>query len=334
MNRFPEHPDPSVEGQAALWAARLEGSALDESARAELGAWLAEDPSRRAHLAHYCQLSADLDQLLPELVAAGRVDVPAFAEPARRKRSLRWIATGALAAVALAAAVVWMGRGAHPETIATTLAQRRSFTLADGTRVELNANTSIRIENGRAERRVRLAVGEAFFQVSKDKSRPFIVETPGGSVRVTGTRFDVRTDAAAELDVTVVEGSVQVRPGETADYQAPDPVALGPGDRLEAGSAGVVLKPLSAGALDNALAWRDGQIVFDGEPLSEALAYMARYHGRNITATPAASLVKVGSRMRLDDLDGFFEDLEALLPQLRVTRDSNGGARVSLRSEK
>ena len=334
MNKFPMNPDPSVEDQAALWAARLEGSSLDGAARAELSAWLEEDPARRrAFLAHYCQISADLDELLPELVAAGRVDVPAFAEPARKGRRFRWVAAGALAAAAVAAAVLWVARGGHPETIATTLAQRRSFTLADGTRVELNANTSILVENGRAERRVRLADGEAFFEVSKDKSRPFIVDTPAGSVRVTGTRFDVRTEKTSELDVTVVEGSVQVRPGETANYQAPDPVVLGPGDQLLAGSAGVTLKPLSPGALDDALAWRDGQIVFDGEPLSEALAYIARYHGKNISATPGAAVVKVGSRMRLDDLDGFFKDLERLLPQVHVARDAAGGARVSLRSE-
>lgn len=333
MNSFPMHPDPIVEDQAALWAARLEGSSLDGTARAELVAWLAQDPKRRAYLAHYCQLSVDLDKLLPELVAEGRVDVPAFAVPARRSFALRWITAGGLAVAVVAAAAFWIGRGGHPETIATTLAQRRSFTLADGTHVELNANTSIVVENGRAERRVRLADGEAFFEVSKDKSRPFIVETPAGSVRVTGTRFDVRTEKTSELDVTVVEGSVQVRPGETANFLAPDPVVLGPGDQLEAGAAGVRLTPLSAGALADALAWRDGQIVFDGEPLSDALAYIARYHGKNITATPGAAVVKVGSRMRLDDLDGFFKDLERLLPQVRVTRDAGGGARVSLRSE-
>jgi transmembrane sensor len=332
MKPFPIHPDSSVEDQAALWAARLDESTLDGVARSELSAWLGQDPSRRALLAHYCQISEDLEELLPELVASARVEMPA-AVPAPRGWAARWIATGALAAVALAAAVIWVGRAGHPETIATTLAQRRSFTLADGTRVELNANTSIVIENGRAERRVRLAEGEAFFEVSKDKARPFIVETPGGSVRVTGTRFDVRTDAASELDVTVVEGSVQVRPSETASYQAADPQNLVPGDQLSAGSAGVSLRPLSAGALADALAWREGMIVFDAVPLSEALARIARYHGKNITATPGAAVLIIGGRMSLDHLDGFFEDLERFLPQVRVTRDASGGARVSLRSE-
>jgi transmembrane sensor len=334
MKPFRMHPEPSVEDQAALWAARLEESTLDANGSSELNAWLGEDSSRRALLAHYCQLSIDLDELLPELVASGRVEIPAYLAPARKRWGMKWIASGALAAAAIAVAVLWIGRtGLHPETIATSLAQRRSFTLSDGTHVELNANTSILVENGRAERRVRLADGEAFFEVSKDKARPFIVDTPGGSVRVTGTRFDVRTDAGSELDVTVVEGSVQVRPGETANYQAPDPVNLTPGDHLSAGSAGVNLRPLSAGALADALAWREGKIVFDAVPLSEALARIARYHGKSITATPGAAVLLLGGRMSLDHLDGFFVDLEAALPEVRVTRDAGGGARVSLRSE-
>jgi transmembrane sensor len=95
----------------------------------------------------------------------------------------------------------------------------------------------------------------------------------------------------------------------------------------------VSLRPLSAGALDDALAWREGMIVFDGVPLSEALARMARYHGRSITATPGAAVLSLGARMRMDNLDNFFADLVKFLPQVRVARDANGGARVSLRSE-
>src|SRR5208282_5108598 len=106
-----------------------------------------------------------------------------------------WIAAAALACAVVAAAV-WFGMpGPRPESIATASSQRRSFTLSDGTVVELNANTSAQFENGRSERRVRLAEGEAYFVVTKDKERPFIVDTPAGTVRVTGTVFIVRAVA-------------------------------------------------------------------------------------------------------------------------------------------
>jgi transmembrane sensor len=327
MNRSKQAPDPDTEEQAALWAARLEGSSLSAADRAALDAWLSGGAARREALSRFREFSADLDELLPALAASGAVAIPR-ARPARARWNPWLLSTAGLAAAALAVAAVWLARPRERfDTVATSVDQRRTFTLADGTRVELNANTSMVVETGRAERRVRLANGEAYFVVSKDKSRPFIVETPAGSVRVTGTIFNVRTETATELDVTVVEGSVQVRPGESSG-----PRAIGPGDDLYSGGAGVSVRRLTAGALDDALAWRQGQIVFDGVPLAEALARVSRYHGRQITATPGAAGLRLGGRMNLDGLDGFLRDLEQMLP-VRVTPDPDGSVRVSLLTE-
>jgi transmembrane sensor len=109
-------------------------------------------------------------------------------------------------------------------------------------------------------------------------------------------------------------------------------VVLVAGDQLSAGPAGVKIRPLSPADLDNALAWRQGQIVFDGVPLREALARFARYHGCGITTTPAAGELRVGGRYSLDDLDGFFAALEQVLP-VHVSRNLNGTVQVGLRSE-
>jgi len=332
MNQSQHVPGTDAEDQAALWAARLEGSSLNAADRAALDVWLGEDASHRPLLSQYCQFSADLDRLLPALVASGAVAVPQ-GTPIRRPWNPWLVATAGLFAAAAAVAAVWLVHpGARLDAVATSVAQRREFTLADGSRVELNANTSMVIENGRAERRVRLADGEAYFIVSKDKARPFIVETPAGSVRVTGTIFNVRTEAATELDVTVVEGSVQVRPGGITGAQPSGALVLGAGDNLYANRQGVSIRALSAGSLDDALAWRHGQMVFDGTMLGEALVRCSRYHGRQITATTGASRLRLSGRYSLDDLDGFFGQLELSLP-VRVTAEPSGSVRVSLRSE-
>jgi len=327
--------DPTEE-TASLWAARLDGGSLTESDRAELEAWLAADPGRRALLEGFRKLSSGLDLLLPGLVAAGSFEMPARRQAGRPRRSPAWLAAGAFAVAAVAVAAVWFGwTGGRAERLTAPVAQRRSFTLADGTRVELNANTSITVESERAERRVHLADGEAFFEVTKDRSRPFVVETPAGSVRVTGTQFDVRTQADSELVVTVVEGSVQVRPGAETAAHSPGPIVLGAGDRLRADRSGVTVTALSKSSLDDAMAWRDGWIVFQGTPLSEALSQFGRYHGCAIAVTDGAARLRINARMSLDaDLDGFYASLEAMLPDVRVERDASGGARVSLRSEK
>jgi transmembrane sensor len=330
MNPSRPHPLSEAEDQAALWAARLDGSDLGPADRAELEAWLAVDPARAELLERYRQLSSDLGELLPSLVAAGGA-APASPPPRRLWNPWALVSAGLLATAAALVAVVLVRPGRHGDTIATAVAQRRQFTLADGSRVELNANTSMVVENGSAERRVRLANGEAFFIVSKDARRPFIVETPAGSVRVTGTIFNVRTEAETELEVTVVEGSVQVRPGG-------DPAGelhrMGPGDCLSSSGRDVTLRRVSGAAVEDLLAWRQGAIVFTGTPLPEALARVGRYYGRQFTASPAAAAagLKLGGRYPTDNLDEFFGGIEQTL-KVRATYDASGAVRVILRSE-
>lgn len=319
--------NPAAEEQASLWAARLDGSVLSAGDRVALDAWLAEDPLHRRMLSAYCQLSADLEQQLP--LMEGIREKPEEAQPpAKAAQSRPWSRWPAWAGVMLtaAAAVVLGVRLSHSGTelrsIATPAAQRQELALADGSHVQLNARTDLVVELGRSERRVRLASGEAFFDVRRDPDRPFIVETPAGLVRVTGTHFDVRADSAEELEVTVAEGAVLVRPAA-----APAPVSLSSGQQVSAGPDGAVVHRLTAAEVEDALAWRQGQIVFSGTPLREALARFARYHGRGITAAPAAADLRVGGRYSLDDLDGFFAALEQVLP-VRVVRDLGGNIQV------
>ncbi|MDI1334700.1 MAG: FecR domain-containing protein [Lacunisphaera sp.] len=331
MKTSPGHPDPVTDEQAALWAARLDGSVLSAADRTALDAWLATDPAHRTALSAYCQFSADLEQQLPliEGIKEGPAENPTALTTAQPRPWLRrpLMAGAALSAAAAVALVLWLGRTqAQFENMATPVAQRSALTLVDGTRVELNAQTSLLVELDGRGRHVRLASGEAFFTVAKDAARPFTVETPAGAVRVTGTQFNVRTEPAMPFEVTVREGSVSARPAG-ANGASPVPLALTAGDRL----AGGLVARLSPAALENALAWRAGQLVFVDTPLDEALARFARYHGRGITATPAAAGKRIGGRHSLDDLDGFFAFLEAAM-ELKVTRNLNGTVLVSERA--
>lgn len=335
MNSFPEHYDPAAEEQASVWAARLEGSPLSAADRVALDEWLADRADHRALLSRYCQFSADLEQQMPLIEGIREMSAGIRTTPATA-RSFPWLrrpplAVAALTAAAAVALVFWFNRPAlQSEDLATPAAQRQTQTLADGTRIDLNAQTNLRVEIDRQGRHVRLAAGEAFFAVRKDANRPFIVETPAGSVRVTGTQFDVRTEASGLLEVTVLEGSVQAQPNDAAGRHSP-PRTLTRGDRLLATPAGVQTRTLSDTELDDALAWRRGQIVFKGEPLHEVLARFARYHGRGITATPEVANLSIGARFSLDDLDGFFEALEAGFPKLKITRNPNGTIQVGQR---
>jgi transmembrane sensor len=341
MKSFRSRSASAAEEQASLWAARLDGGSLTTADRAALDAWLAENPAHRSLLSCYGQFSADLEENLLALVATGAVTLPLDKEPrpARRRWSLPWFAGTALAAAAAVAFVFWLVRpDTQFESIETPAAHRQSLTLADGSRVELNARTSLRIENSRTERRVQLVTGEAYFVVSKDQKRPFIVETPAGSVRVTGTIFNVRSETTSQLEVTVVEGSVQVSPSNTGGTLSSDPVKLGAGDRLSTSAQGVERATLSASALEDALAWRQGQIVCNNMPLVEVAARFAHYHGWKIGVTPEAANLRFDATYSLDDLNAFFTALQNNSfsgKPVGVTVDqTNGTAQVYLRSDR
>ncbi|MDX2185360.1 MAG: FecR domain-containing protein [Opitutaceae bacterium] len=327
MNDKKDTPPVDMESEASLWAARLDGTQLTLGQRRELDRWLEEDPRHRKLLERYCRLSADIEPVARAAVQAGRLSVPAGEAP--RAGWLHW-APWTVAATAVAAIALWAWWPANPTwqdaKFATAAAQRQDVRLSDGSRVELNAGSSLVLEEGRTERRTRLASGEAFFSVARDGERPFLVETPAGVIRVTGTSFNVSVDHGRAIEVTVVEGSVQVSPGGANR----PPVSLKGGDRLVSTPAKVTVSKLEPEEQERVLSWRTGRIVFSDTSLSEALARFSKYHGRSIVAEASVADLKVGGRFSLDDLEGFLSSLETIL-SVKVTRDLGGTIHVGLR---
>jgi len=341
--------DPSaerIEEEASLWAARIEGGALSDRDRAELSAWLAVDAEHRRVLACYCELSAQLDAQLNRgggLVRSsrdeaedgnqdgGRCAVSATlpfggdgAPPSNNITGLRhWRATvGALLAAAAVVVLVVVLTG-RPRELATKTAERQAIALDDGSRVELNARTSLAVNFRRGERRVKLVRGEAWFSVTKMPERPFVVETPAGVVRVTGTEFNVRAAQSEQVEVTVLAGTVHVR---AAGAKATDE-AVTPGRQAVMSGGQVAVRSLIDGAAQDAVAWRQGQTVFDNTPLGEAIERFAAYHARMITVDPAVVDLRLGGRFSLGDLDGLLESVESVLP-VHVLRGLDGQVRI------
>jgi transmembrane sensor len=139
-----------------------------------------------------------------------------MAEPTPRAgRELRprvwrrsFAAAAACAILATLAAALWWQTERYP-LYSTDVGERRSLTLADGSTVDLNARSSIRVEFTKTERHVELLGGQALFQVAKDSARPFIVRSAEATVRAVGTQFDVNRKPSGTT-VTVLEGRVAV----------------------------------------------------------------------------------------------------------------------------
>ena len=141
--------------------------------------------------------------------------------------------------------------------------------LADSSRVWLNAETRLRypVAFAGTERRVELT-GEAYFEVSKDATRPFIVRANGVDVRVLGTSFNVAA-YGAELVTTLVEGRVAVEAGSERVTLEPDRQAVWDGERME-------VRQVDA---SNYGLWRKGIFYFEDRRLEEILDALARWYG-------------------------------------------------------
>jgi transmembrane sensor len=304
-------PAPSlsdrIDEQAARWTARLDGGKMTPADRLALHAWLDEDPAHRAAFEHYQLICDDTAESLPVIAQVSPVARP---DAAPRRRLHPWpMLAGLAAALALVAfwGVPWF-RDIH--TVATAIAQRSTLSLPDGSRAELNARTTLHTDFRRGRRFVRLERGEAYFSVAKDAAHPFAVETPGGTVLVTGTEFNVRLDAAGHPEVTLLDGTVNFE-------NAAARVRLVPGQQVTAAGE---LRSVPPAELGNVTAWRSGRLVLNGLTLAAAAARFADFHGVTIAIDPGLESLQLGGNCSLEDLPGFLDTLSADNIGLRVLR--------------
>jgi transmembrane sensor len=212
--------------------------------------------------------------------------------------------------------------------VTTKTGERHMATLEDGSLAELNARTTLVVAFSRTERRVRLVGGEALFTVTKDARRPFVVDTPTGSVRVTGTVFDVRAANAERVEVTVIEGTVRVRASGESTHEQPVTAGL----QAVLSENNVTFRTLPDGSAQDVIAWRQGQVVFNDTPLYEAIERFADYHAQTINVDAKAANLRLGGRYGLDDLNGLLESIEAVLP-VHVAHQPDGTVRITAAEE-
>jgi len=155
-------------------------------------------------------------------------------EVPRRAEKVRLFALAASVLVALAGTWLYIQRN----TYSTDIGEQRSIVLNDGSTIELNSRTRVRVRFSDAERDVDLLDGQALFRVAKNPARPFIVHSGSARVRAVGTQFDVYKRTSGTT-VTVVEGRVAVTPDP---YSASPPLrerVEGPGVRTPLALSGL-----------------------------------------------------------------------------------------------
>ena len=326
-----------IDNEAAVWTWRLDSGDLSAAERGDLDAWLREDGRHRRAFDELSRTWSALDRLTER--PQHEAPVPALLRAERRQGfhgARRYWQTAAAAVLVLAlGAALWIARQPGTQVMSTVVGQQRQVTLADGSQVTLNTNTLVAISLTAARRDIYLRRGEAHFDVVHDASRPFFVHAGDAVIRDVGTQFEVRLNSARNIDVLVDEGQVEVRgPGAAAGPAGAEREAAGAtdgwvraltaGEQLHIAGPSLEVMSVSPRQVADDLAWREGALVFQGEPLSQALAEVGRYTKTRIVLTgPHIASLPISGRFRTDDVPGFFQALQAALP-VRVSQPEPG----------
>ena len=163
--------------------------------------------------------------------------------------------------------------------------------LDDGSKVWLNSASTITFASDftSGETRDVHLEGEAFFDVTHDANKPFIVHTSGIKVKVLGTSFNVRSyDEEKTIQTTLVTGKVQIE--QPADHgQAVGVLQLKPSQRAEFDKLSKIINVHEVVQV-NAGAWREDKLVFDETPIDEVLLQLERWYGVRIHVADRANL--------------------------------------------
>ncbi len=167
------------------------------------------------------------------------------------------------------------GNAAEFNTVLTAKGQQYQVVLPDGTKVWLNAASSLKFPATFAalKNRVIQLTGEAYFEVAKDKLHPFIVKTDQQEIKVLGTHFNVKSYSDEQTTkTTLLEGSVLIH-GPKAD------LVLKPGQQAEVNAS---QQKVANADVSESVAWKNGDFIFNAEEFSSVLKQVARWYNVDI----------------------------------------------------
>ncbi|MBB36938.1 MAG: hypothetical protein CME88_03405 [Hirschia sp.] len=307
-------PSGKCEDEAAVWLARLDAAGcLEKDGQPawdierlcgqdpEFAKWVAGGLEKRIAFLRMARAWLDIQR-----VAAFSSELNDV-KPTRSPRiPSRWILAMAacLAFMALGSAgIITLRSSPNPMLVSTDIGEMRQLLLPDESVMQVNTNSDIEYIIDQKRRNVRINSGEAFFDVKKNQDLPFIVDSGGVSILVTGTSFSVsKLDRA--IEVLVSEGSVRVTHGKQS-------VLLQHGDRAVTLDSYLLVDRLDDKQLAHQLAWRQGRLFFNDTPIRDAVAEFNRYNKVQLRIKDdEVGDVRIGGSFRANNVRSFAEVLE------------------------
>jgi len=316
-----------IQEEACLWVSRMDRglSAIEEQ---DLFAWI-----KRSNIHHSVlfEMASHWDDLsvLNELSGLFPLEQPKH----KTKSKLVVLAMAAsIALVSLFTTNMALHGGFWPSTNETATAQstvfrtklgeREIFSLPDGSNIQLNTNSVVKIDFTASHRKLTLVRGEARFDVAKDTTRPFTVTSGQQSFTALGTIFNVQKNDEQNMELVVTEGRVLITKAmedlknisSALIHLAEDDL---PGRLIISGEKAVITKnislPTEQVSLDKIqrdLAWQQGMLIFEGEPLKQVLVEVSRYSETEFEILdPQLMRINVAGYFKVGDTEGLLASL-------------------------
>ena len=329
---FPE--SKTIQVQAAEWLAKLDAEQPNKTDLAESKQWVNADPTHRSTFEELVEFWDEMN-ILTQAVLPRELQVSEQNREQNREQKPQLSAfsytkaamgTAFLSVVTLVIALTIMLTG--PTIYTTEIGEQQTIKLADNSKVQLNTNSRLEVDYSDKYRRLTLSHGEAHFDVAHNPDRPFEVYAGQGLVRAIGTAFTVHI-RKIDIEVLVTEGTVELDRAETGSQVQQPPSApiintnvvippnsnispqqategFAPGLKVSAGNKVMYdkqlldnVKLIVATQIEEQLSWRQGMLLFKGEPLQKVVDEVSRYTQLKIIIPErSARELKVGGYLK------------------------------------
>lgn len=305
-----------VEAQAAAWLEHKSFAPWSDADRAKFEAWLSQS---WLHRVAYWRLESAWTRA--DRLTALKAPMVRQAETSpRRTPQVFKIVAAVLSIGVVAYSSLSYLTGVNEVRYSTAVGERKTLTLSDGSHIELNTQTSLRVSKNGDARKVWLDSGEAYFEVKHDAAHPFTVLVGNRRITDLGTKFAVRKQAGA-ITVSLTEGKARID-GAGSD-SANGSAVLVPGDVALATATNIRVLRKPAQDLRNELGWRRGMLVFVHATLADVAEEFNRYNTTQLViADPIAAKQKIGATFPAQGINDFAALAQTVLG-LHVQRRAN-----------
>jgi transmembrane sensor len=349
------HSQSSIMMEACAWIAQLETDELKKEDLAAFREWMSRSPAHQKEIKRLAVLSNELNvltQMAPSLSEAITQRNSAVNKKQRKVWQTKWSGAAVLClSVFILSYISLFERESFvsqsPLILMTAVGEYKEVTLSDGSIAKLNTDSELEIDFSSERRKVRLLKGEAFFQVTHNPDRPFIVYADKQSVRAVGTAFSVR-HLLGDLEVIVTEGKVKLantlavnitatvkdedneQKQEIPDNLIDSDLFLVAGETyLATNSKTGAIGRVSQEEINRKMSWQKGMFDFSETPLIDVINDLNRYTQHKIEISdPKLGELKFGGIFKTNELETLLDALETTF-NISVIHEKNGVIRLA-----